>query len=731
MSDTIRVRAPTRSHMPRLAFRLLALLLIVANGVIAFVSLRDLAGSRAETDRSLQVILLPERVDDLAEDSACDQRAHWVYGDPQRLDAHRKAEAALPAKLRRVHDLVTEDGSDPDRLERVSTRIAQDTAALAASLTPIEPPPRAGPLPPELATSIARSDAIGAAIEDHLNGEERLIGQRFAAIALHTRVVLGSLVLGSVGGIVLIGAIFASLRRDLRRSERLVAASSGALRESEQRFRHIFEESPIGIVLAEQDGQRIAQASPAFCDIVGYQAEELAGHDLLDVVHVDDREPLGAAIEQVRSGGDRTAVLDGPEIRHVTRSGVIAWARVRLTRLSGPAERKALLLLLVLDITREKRVEAELRQAQRMETVGQLTGGIAHDFNNLLGVIIGNVEFLIDAARDADQAALAKEILSSALSGADLTRRLLAFARRQTLQPQQIDLNAYLPNHIAIMRRLLGEPITINTTLAGDLWPTRADPSQVGDALLNLAINARDAMPFGGTISIATANVHLAPREPDEEVTAGDYVMLSVSDTGTGMAPEVLDRAIEPFFTTKATGAGSGLGLSMIFGFVKQSGGHLRIESEPGLGTTVRLYLPRVQDAGVATADEALEAPLPHGNESILLVDDNNEMRAVARRHLTSLGYRVSEAQSGPVALGILQGSRTVDLLFTDVVMPDGMTGHQLAAAARQLRPGLKVLFTSGYFRQEPDNAEADDVVIRKPYRRRNLAATVRAALEA
>ncbi len=366
-----------------------------------------------------------------------------------------------------------------------------------------------------------------------------------------------------------------------------------------------------------------------------------------------------------------------------------------------------------------------------METVGQLTGGIAHDFNNLLGVIIGNVEFLIDGARDADQAALAKEILSSALSGADLTRRLLAFASRQTLQPRQIDLNAYLPNHIAIMRRLLGEPITINTALAGDLWPTRADPSQVGDALLNLAINARDAMPLGGTISIATANVHLAPGEPDEEVTPGDYIMLSVSDTGIGMAPEVLDRATEPFFTTKAIGAGSGLGLSMIFGFAKQSGGHLRIESEPGLGTTVRLYLPRVHDTGVAAADEAKEAPLPHGNESILLVDDNNEMRAVARRHLTSLGYRVSEAQSGPVALGILQDGRAVDLLFTDVVMPDGMTGHQLADAARQLRPGLKVLFTSGYFRPEPDNAPAADVVIRKPYRRRDLAATVRAALDA
>jgi CheY-like chemotaxis protein len=257
----------------------------------------------------------------------------------------------------------------------------------------------------------------------------------------------------------------------------------------------------------------------------------------------------------------------------------------------------------------------------------------------------------------------------------------------------------------------------------------------VGDALLNLAINARDAMPHGGTISIATANTSLAPGEPDEEVRPGDYVMLSVSDTGTGMPREVLDRALEPFFTTKAMGTGSGLGLSMIFGFAKQSGGHLRIESEPGLGTTVRLYLPRALGIEASEAVEVPEISLPQGHESILVVDDNTEMRAVARRHLLSLGYHVSEAGSGPLALEILQDGKIFDLLFTDVVMPDGMTGHQLAAAAQRLRPGLKVLFTSGYFRSEPDTesagATATDVMIRKPYRRHELAATVRAALEA
>ena len=733
MSDTIRARIRALGHMPRLAFLLLALLPIVANGVIAFVSLRDLARTTVATERSLKAILLLKRVEDLAGDSARDQRAYRVFDDPAQLGAYRKARAELAAKLPSLRDLVTEDGRDPDGLGSLASLIAQDTAALASSLTPIERHPLERSRPPELAASIARTEAIDASIEDHLDAEERLIAGRSAANASHGRIAFASVVLGSSGSIVLLGIIFGLMRRDLRRSERLAESHSGALRESEQLFRSIFEESPIGKVLVESDGRHILQSNPAFCQMLGYPPDDMVGRNLFDLVHVDDRELLSDAVEQASSSS--RDVLGDAEMRHVTHSGTVAWTRSRLTQLSGWGGRKALLLLLVRDITHEKRVEAELRQAQKMEAVGQLTGGIAHDFNNLLGVIIGNVEFLIDTARNPDQAGLAKEILNSALSGADLTRRLLAFARRQALQPQRIDLNAYLPNHIAIVQRLLGEHITLATTLADHLWPTRADSSQVGDALLNLAINARDAMPYGGTISIATANTHLAPGEPDEEVRSGDYVMLSVSDTGTGMPREVLERALEPFFTTKAMGAGSGLGLSMIFGFAKQSGGHLRIESQPGLGTTVRLYLPRAQGTEASEAVEVTEVPLPQGHEFILVVDDNIEMRAVARRHLISLGYRVSEAGSGPLALEILQDGKIFDLLFTDVVMPDGMTGHQLAAAAQRLRPGLKVLFTSGYFRSEPDTEPAGetatDVMIRKPYRRHELAATVRAALEA
>jgi PAS domain S-box-containing protein len=736
MSDTIKAKANMRRRMTRLALLLLALVPIIANAVVAFRSLDELRDANARVARALQAILLVQQAEDLVVASGQDYQLYRLFGGEERLTSYRKAMLEWPAMQAKLRGLVAEGAVQSSRLDRLSSLIEQNNAILATSLAPPPPSANVAPLQPELEATIQRLHAIMSVIDDLQENENSLLDARLAVVASRNTLTFETVVIGVAGGLVLIGVIFTLMRRDLRRIEQLAVTTSGALQKSEQLFRSIFDESPIGIVLAELDGGHIVEASPAFCRMVGYRTEEMDGRDLLDIVHVDDRELLIGAIEQARRPGHGgSEVLDGTEIRQVTRSGAIAWARIRLSQLSGSGGRKALLLLLIGDITREKRVEAELRQAQKMEAIGQLTGGIAHDFNNLLGIIIGNAEFLIDAVHHKDEAGLAKEILNSALSGADLTRRLLAFARRQTLQPRRIDLNGYLPNHVAVVRRLLGESITITTSLADDLWPTRADASQVGDALLNLAINARDAMPHGGTISIATANARLARGTPDEEVKSGDYVMLSVTDTGIGMGHEVLERAIEPFFTTKAPGAGSGLGLSMIFGFAKQSGGHLRIDSELGRGTRVRLYLPRAHSVEAVEAEDATAATLPHGKELILLVDDDAEMRTVARRHLVSLGYRVGEAGSGPAALEILQADKAFDLLFTDVVMPDGMTGHQLAAAARQLRPGLKVLFTTGYFRPDPDNeltgAMTADAMIRKPYRRTELAATVRATLEA
>jgi signal transduction histidine kinase/ActR/RegA family two-component response regulator len=384
------------------------------------------------------------------------------------------------------------------------------------------------------------------------------------------------------------------------------------------------------------------------------------------------------------------------------------------------------------EIAERQRTEEMLRQSAKMKALGQLTGGIAHDFNNLLGVIIGSVELLQDAVQDMpEHTELAREILDSALRGSHLTRRLLAVGRQQLLQPQRVDLDALLAGHVDMLRRVIGPEIAVTVTRTENLWFIIADPSQIEDALLNLALNARDAMPQGGQLTLEAANMHLDARSVSDypEMTEGDYVMLSVADTGIGMSQTVLERAIEPFFTTKPPTSGSGLGLSMTYGLAKQSGGHLAIESRVGIGTTVRLYLPRASDDAIATPITRYEsAQRARGTETILIVDDNLNLLGVTRRHLTALGYKVLSAASGPAAFGILGTTETVDLLFTDVVMPEGMDGYKLAEAARSLRPRLKLLFTTGY---TADASEQDaGHMLKKPYSRHELAEAVRHALD-
>jgi signal transduction histidine kinase/CheY-like chemotaxis protein len=389
------------------------------------------------------------------------------------------------------------------------------------------------------------------------------------------------------------------------------------------------------------------------------------------------------------------------------------------------------------EIADRLRAEEMLRQSQKLEAMGQLTGGIAHDFNNLLGVIVGNVEFLLDAVQDKpEQVELAREILYSALNGAELTHSLLAFARKQPLEPQLIDLNALLPSNVAMLRRTLGHTIRVTATLAQHLWLTHADPSQVGNVLLNLALNARDAMPEGGGLTIGTTNFHqdalsLADKT---EISEGDYVVLTVTDTGTGMSPEVIARATEPFFTTKPPTFGSGLGLSMTYGFAKQSGGHIKIDSHLGIGTTISLYLPRAQDNTTSMMERPAAQLAGAGkNEVILLVDDNPTLRTVTQRHLVALGYNVIEAESGPAALAILESGETVSLLLTDVVMPEGMSGYDLAKAAQLLRPSLKVLFTTGYTAAWSTNGDTKgnrQRTLHKPYQQHDLANEVRAILD-
>ena len=377
--------------------------------------------------------------------------------------------------------------------------------------------------------------------------------------------------------------------------------------------------------------------------------------------------------------------------------------------------------------------EAQVRQAQKMEAIGQLTGGVAHDFNNILTVITGTIEILGDAVKDRPPLAHITDMIGAAAArGADLTRHLLAFARRQPLQPHNIDINVLVVDAARLLRPTLGEQIEIESMLAHDSATALIDPSQLSTAILNLALNARDAMPNGGKLTLETKNVVLdedyASMNP--EVFAGNYVMVAVSDSGEGIPTSLLDKVFEPFFTTKDVGKGAGLGLSMVYGFVKQSNGHIKIYSEPGHGTTVKLYLP--QATGGAEAVPAEPGAVERGDESILIVEDDALVREYVVTQISRLGYATLAASKAAEALAIIDGPERIDLLFTDVIMPGGMNGRQLAIEARRLRPALKVLYTSGYTENaivHHGRLDAGVLLLTKPYLSSDLARMIRAAL--
>jgi PAS domain S-box-containing protein len=379
-----------------------------------------------------------------------------------------------------------------------------------------------------------------------------------------------------------------------------------------------------------------------------------------------------------------------------------------------------------------------LRQSQKMETVGQLTGGIAHDFNNLLQIVSGNLDLL--RQKLPPDASHLKRYAERAFAGADraatLTQRLLAFSRRQPLAPKPLDINRLIPGMSELLHRTLGETIEVEAVLAPRLWTVEADPNQLENAIINLAVNARDAMPEGGKLTIETQNTHLDHSyvAQNPEVSAGQYAVICISDTGVGMDAETAAKAVEPFFTTKEVGRGTGLGLSMVYGFVKQSGGHIKIYSEPGEGTTVKMYLPRLLGTFDDKADEPFEGVVEaQGSETILVCEDDEDVRAYSAEVLRELGYAVLEAADGPAALALLKANGRVDLLFTDVVLPGGMTGAELAREAAKLQPGINTLFTTGYARNAiVHHGRLDPGVdlLTKPFSYADLAARVRDILD-
>jgi signal transduction histidine kinase/CheY-like chemotaxis protein len=379
--------------------------------------------------------------------------------------------------------------------------------------------------------------------------------------------------------------------------------------------------------------------------------------------------------------------------------------------------------------------EAQIRQAQKMEAIGQLTGGIAHDFNNILTVITGTIEILGDAVKDRPHLVQIINLINAAASrGADLTRHLLAFARQQPLQPRSTDVNALVVDAVRLLRPTLGEQIEIDSMLAHDCAPALIDSSQLSTAILNLALNARDAMTDGGKLTLETRNVVLDETyaSMNREVKAGNYVMIAVSDTGKGIPGSLLEKVFEPFFTTKDVGKGSGLGLSMVYGFVKQSNGHIKIYSEEAQGTTVKLYLPQVEGVADIPAAEAAIFPGEHGDESILIVEDDALVREYVITQISRFGYRTLAASNAAEGLAIINDAERIDLLFTDVIIPGGMNGRQLATEAVKRRPGLKVLYTSGYTENaivHHGRLDAGVLLLPKPYLSSDLARMIRMAL--
>jgi PAS domain S-box-containing protein len=454
----------------------------------------------------------------------------------------------------------------------------------------------------------------------------------------------------------------------------------------------------------------------------------------LPLTHPDDRRSRQRWLADLMAGAS-----PGPYEGKIARpDGTVRLVRIEGGAVRGPDGMITHIAGTLQDITERRQVERQLAHAQKMEALGNLTGGMAHDFNNMLGVVMVNLELL---KRLVTANAAAVELCGEALDGAnrcaDLIRSLLAFARRQPLHPERTDVNVLVHEIVRILRRTLGEHITLELDLDQALWPATVDAPQLEAALVNLATNARDAMPRGGRLDITTRNICLDSMYTAEhpDVTAGDYVLIEVSDTGSGIPQEIIGRVFDPFFTTKAPGTGTGLGLSMAFGFAKQSDGHLAVYSEAGLGTTFRLYLPRNKDGEVGRAAPPEMGAVVGRGETVLVVEDNMQLRRAAARQLIQLGYEVRESENGDSALLILSTEDRIDLLFTDVVMPGSLDGTELARKATQLRPSLPVLLTSGFPGWRAANASPMQpipwTVLNKPYSRDKLARAVRELLNA
>ncbi len=577
------------------------------------------------------------------------------------------------AQLKHSVDARQNEGFDAAR-QAVANNIAQDTMGVITQLIGFA-----------ISTEYRILDRLQARATEGQTASTR-IGVLAAVLALATM----------VAGIIL---LVLNLKR--------VAKAQAVSTENEERFRSLLESAPDAMVIVDREG---------IVDLVNAQTESLFGYTRAEIIgqSIETLLPERYRKQHVQH---RHTFFANPRTRPMA-SGVELYGRrkggtefpVEISLSPFRTDESVLAFGAVRDITerrqREQALEqsqAALAQAQKMEVVGQLTGGIAHDFNNLLPAIQGSIELVIQRAGrlDPETARLLGLATSAGERGAALTHRLLAFSRQQSLSPQHIDINRHVGGISELLRRTFGEAIAIETVLEGGLWRCLVDPNQLESALLNIAVNARDAMPDGGKLTIETGNTYLDEEYAamHEDVSPGQYVMLAVTDTGTGMSPEIREHALEPFFTTKELGKGTGLGLSQVYGFVKQSGGHIKLYSELGLGTTVKIYLPRSTSLSLpGRVPDRSASILPGNGETVVLVEDDAEVREFSASALAHLGYRVLEAAEASTALKILAEHSEIALLLTDVGLP-GLNGRQLADEAPRRVPRLKVIYTTGYAR--------------------------------
>jgi PAS domain S-box-containing protein len=724
-----------------LPFKRVLLPLLLLIGLLAALTafsaanhLTAIRQNRERVDHTHQVIDAAGRVYQTLQSAQLSQSAFLLTRDDRYLEPYFAARRDLPGELAKLKTLTADNPvqvrivADFEEVGRARLAAIEQTIAdtragrEAAALAPLKS-----------GQTLARRIRIARLYEQMVAEENRLLTRREAkAEADEQRTFLILMLLSGLGlaGLTVGLIMLARSNRDLSRSIAARDEARAGQRESEALYRAVFSHTAdfiFVIGVAEDGGFLIEDLNAAAEAATGLKASRLRGRRVDDIAPPATAARFNAYYRRVAEAGGPVAASDTLALPGGKRD----WESV-LVPVRGDSGRVERIVGSARDVTERKLAEEQARRSQRMEAVGQLTGGVAHDFNNLLQVIQANLELLAPAVTDPKPRARLDNALRGADRAASLTRQLLAFARRQPLEPAPINLGRMLGDMAELLRRTLGEAIEVETVVSAGLWDTLADPAQVESAVLNLALNARDAMPAGGRLTLELSNAVLdeAYVRGVQDIQPGQYVLLAVSDTGEGMGPEVLGRVFEPFFTTKPDGKGTGLGLSMVYGFVRQSNGHIQIYSEPGQGTTVKIYLPRTRQAPVrpmpATVSEAA------GGEVVLVVEDEADVRQATCALLAELGYRCLEADGPIAALTILGGEEPVDLLFTDVVMPGDMKTPDFVRRARELRPDLAVLYASGYTENaiiHHGRLDEGVLLLSKPYGREDLARKAAQAL--